>query len=47
MVGHVTPQNAWAVDVGLSARLELHQEGYLGLRHMRPPAPYLSHGALM
>lgn len=47
MVGHVTPQNGWAVDVGLAARLELHQEGFLALRHMRPPVPYLSHGALM
>ncbi|MGC4109008.1 MAG: GNAT family N-acetyltransferase [Nocardioides sp.] len=47
LVGHVTPENAWAVDVGLAARLELHQEGYLALRNMRPPTPYLSHGALM
>jgi GNAT superfamily N-acetyltransferase len=47
VVDHVTPENGWAVDVGLAARLELHQEGYLGLRHMRPPQPYLSHGALM
>jgi GNAT superfamily N-acetyltransferase len=47
LVGHVTPENAWAVDVGLAARLELHQEGFLALRNMRPPAPYLSHGALM
>jgi GNAT superfamily N-acetyltransferase len=46
-IGHVTPDNAWAVDVGFAARLELYQEGYLGLRNMRPPAPYLSHGALM
>ena len=47
LVGHVTPANAWAVDVGLAARLDLYQEGYLGLRNMGPPAPYLSHGALM
>ncbi len=47
MVGHITPENSWAVDVGLAARLELHQEGYLGLRNMKPPKPYLSHGALM
>jgi hypothetical protein len=46
-VGHVTAENAWAVDVGLAARLELYQEGFLALRNMRPPAPYLSHGALM
>jgi GNAT superfamily N-acetyltransferase len=47
MIGHITPENAWAVDVGLAARLELHQEGYLALRNMRPPTPYLPHGALM
>jgi predicted N-acetyltransferase YhbS len=47
LVGHVTPENAWAVDVGMAAGLELHQEGYLALRNMRPPKPYLAHGALM
>ena len=26
---------------------ELHQEGYLGLRGMKPPAPYVHHGALL
>jgi GNAT superfamily N-acetyltransferase len=47
LIGHITPENSWAVDVGLAARLELHQEGYLALRNMRPPKPYLAHGALM
>jgi GNAT superfamily N-acetyltransferase len=47
LIGHITPENSWAVDVGLAARLELHQEGYQALRHMRPPKPYLPHGALM
>jgi GNAT superfamily N-acetyltransferase len=47
LIGHITPENSWAVDVGLEARLELHQEGYLALRNMRPPKPYLPHGALM
>jgi hypothetical protein len=47
LIGHITPENSWAVDGGLAARLELHQEGYLALRNMRPPKPYLSHGALM
>ena len=46
-IGHVTAENAWAVDVGMEARLELHQEGYQALRRMRSPRPYLSHGALM
>ena len=27
--------------------LELHQEGYLGLRGMKPPSPYVHHGALL
>jgi GNAT superfamily N-acetyltransferase len=47
LVPHVTAANDWAVDVGLAARLELHQAGYLALRHMKPPRPYLGHGALM
>jgi hypothetical protein len=46
-VGHVTAANEWAVDVGMAARLDLHQEGYLALRDMRPPAPYLHHGAFL
>jgi GNAT superfamily N-acetyltransferase len=46
-IAHITAENGWAVDVGMQARLELHQEGYLALRRMRPPRPYLSHGALM
>jgi GNAT superfamily N-acetyltransferase len=47
IVGHITPENSWAVDVGMEARLELHQEGFLALRGMRPPKPYLANGALM
>jgi len=47
LVPHITAANSWAVDVGMSARLELHQEGYLALRHLEPPAPYLHHGALL
>lgn len=46
-VAHVTAANQWAVDVGLAARLSVHQSGYLGLRGMRPPAPYLHHGSLL
>jgi GNAT superfamily N-acetyltransferase len=47
LVPHVTAANSWAVDLGLTARLELHQEGYLGLRGMKPPAPYVHNGALL
>jgi GNAT superfamily N-acetyltransferase len=46
-VPHVTAANEWAIDVGLAARLELHTEGYLGLRGMAPPTPYLHNGALL
>ena len=46
-IGHVTAANEWAVDVGMAARLDLHQRGYLAVRNMQPPAPYLPHGALL
>jgi len=46
-LGHVTAANEWAIDVGLAARLELHTEGYLGLRGMKPPAPYVHNGAFL
>ena len=47
LVPHLTAANPWAVDIGLTARLELHQEGYLALRGMKPPAPYVHNGALL
>ena len=46
-VSHVTAANEWAIDVGLAARLDLHTEGYLGLRGMALPTPYLHNGALL
>jgi GNAT superfamily N-acetyltransferase len=46
-VRHITAANAWALDVGLAARLAIHQSGYLCLRRMKPPAPYLHHGSLL
>jgi GNAT superfamily N-acetyltransferase len=46
-VPHLTGANQWALDVGFAARLELHQEGYLGLRGMKPPSPYVHNGALL
>jgi len=46
-VSHLTAANQWAIDVGMAARLELHQEGYLGLRGMKPPTPYIHDGALL
>ena len=47
MIGHVTAANDWAVDVGMAARLDLQQGGFLALRGMKPPAPYVHHGALL
>ena len=46
-ISHVTAANQWVLDIGLAARLELHQDGYLGLRGMKPPAPYVHNGALL
>ena len=45
-VDHVTQANEWAVDVGLEARLSVHQHGYLALRQLAPPTAYLHHGSL-
>lgn len=46
-VRHVTAANEWAIDVGMGARLSVHQSGYLCLRGMKPPTPYLHHGSLL
>ncbi len=40
-IGHVTGANQWALDVGVAARLSVGTDGYLALRGMRPPTPYL------
>ena len=44
---HITAANAWALDVGLAARMAIYQSGYLCVRQMKPPAPYLHHGSLL
>lgn len=46
-IGHVTAANQWALDVGLAARLPVRTAGYLALRGMKPPAPYLHHGVFL
>lgn len=46
-IGHVTGANQWVLDVGFAARLTLKQDGFLGVRGMKPPAPYVHHGALL
>ena len=43
-VGHITAANEWAVDVGVAARMALRTEGFLALRHQKPPTPYLPSG---
>jgi hypothetical protein len=44
LVNCITTDNHWAVDVGLAARLAIGQEGYLAVRGMKDPAPYLASG---
>jgi len=44
LVNCITTANHWAVDVGLAARLDIGQEGYLALRGLPEPAPYLASG---
>lgn len=46
-VPHVTAANPWAVDVAMAARLSMHTRGYLAVRGMAPPAPYVHNGALL
>jgi GNAT superfamily N-acetyltransferase len=46
-IPHLTAANEWAIDVGLAAGLSIETAGYLALRGMKPPAPYLHHGALL
>lgn len=46
-INYLTSDQDWAVDVALAAGLSLRTEGYLCLRHMRPPAPYLPSGAFL
>lgn len=41
---NLTAAQQWAVDIGLAAGLELHNRGYLAVRSMEPPAPYIPSG---
>ncbi|MFJ4845861.1 MULTISPECIES: GNAT family N-acetyltransferase [unclassified Streptomyces] len=43
-VAHLTAEQQWAVDVGLTAGLELTTSGWVCLRGMRPPQPYIPSG---
>ena len=44
LINCITTANHWAIDVGLAARLDIGQEGYLALRGMTEPTPYLASG---
>ena len=44
VVPNITAEQQWALDVGLAAGLDVHQYGYLAVRHMRPPPTYLPSG---
>ncbi len=46
-IGHVSPANDWAVDLAIAARLGIHSRGFLALRRMKEPAPYLPHPTLL
>lgn len=46
-IGHVSPANHWAVDLAMAARLGVHSRGFLALRRMKEPAPYLPHPTLL
>ncbi|GAA2127353.1 GNAT family N-acetyltransferase [Streptomyces synnematoformans] len=46
-IGRLTADQEWAVDVGLAAGLELTTAGYVCVRGMRPPAPYIPSGLFL
>jgi GNAT superfamily N-acetyltransferase len=46
-VSHVTSANMWAADIALRSRLSMGTRGFLGVRGMVPPAPYIHSGPLL
>ena len=46
-IGHVSAANDWAVDLAMQARLDVGSRGFLALRRMPDPAPYLPHPTLL
>lgn len=46
-VADVTAEQEWAVDIALAARLEPRTAGYVCLRGMRPPVPFIPSGAFL
>jgi len=47
LVEFLTAEQEWAVDVGLEVGLTLDTRGYLALRGMRPPTPYIPSGGFL
>ena len=47
VVAHATAEQDWAVDVALAGGLSVRTRGFLALRGMRPPAPYLPSGSYL
>jgi GNAT superfamily N-acetyltransferase len=46
-VSELTAEQEWAVDVGLAAGLDVSNAGYVCLRGLRPPNPYIPSGAFL
>ncbi|MFG3224876.1 GNAT family N-acetyltransferase [Kitasatospora sp. NPDC048194] len=46
-VEHLTAEQEWALDVGLEVGLTPETGGFIGVRGMRPPSPYLPSGAFL
>ncbi|MFB7471154.1 GNAT family N-acetyltransferase [Kitasatospora sp. NPDC056184] len=46
-VAYLTAEQEWALDVGLEVGLTVESGGFVGLRGMRPPAPYVPDPALL
>ncbi|MER7706204.1 GNAT family N-acetyltransferase [Kitasatospora sp. NPDC097605] len=47
LVEALTAEQEWALDVGLEVGLTVETRGFVGLRGMRPPAPYVPNGGLL
>jgi GNAT superfamily N-acetyltransferase len=43
----LTAEQDWALDVGIAAGLDITNAGYVCLRGMRPPAPYIPSGTFL
>ncbi|MEU9126733.1 GNAT family N-acetyltransferase [Kitasatospora sp. NPDC048540] len=46
-VEFLTAEQEWAVDIGLEVGLTLGTRGYVALRGMRPPMPYIPSGGFL